>query len=96
MPQWPGTNENFALIIGMYFKILSVPNYGKRVFYVHLAYRWCCYRLGMPGASPELALFVVSSPIDSSLSKASAVAALGLVILIMIVRHASATTIKEL
>lgn len=50
MPQWPGTNENFALIIGMYFKILSVPNYGKRVFYVHLAYRWCCYRLGMPGA----------------------------------------------
>ena len=37
MPQWPGTNENFALIIGMYFKILSVPNYGKRVFYVHLS-----------------------------------------------------------
>lgn len=28
-PQWPGTNENFSLIIGMYLKILSEPNLGK-------------------------------------------------------------------
>lgn len=28
-PQWPGANENFSLIIGMYFKILSEPNFWK-------------------------------------------------------------------